>query len=146
MSVIFWSFPMKQRLFSLILSAGFALALTACQSTGPLPTEQVQQIQAACNADAVIRPTANVLMTFATPAETAAVVAARAVIDPICANPANIGANAPAQLAAATGTVACVYTQVQARKEGKPGDPAACVATPAQVPVPVQVPVAAASK
>ena len=103
-----------------------ALCLAACAS-GPTP-QQVQQIQAACAADAVIRPSVNVLIEFGNPAEQAAIGVARSIIDPICANPATVGvsANAPLQLAAATGTVACVYGQLQAKKEGKQSNPEAC--------------------
>lgn len=60
-----------------------ALALNACKPDAA----QVALITNACNADAAIRPSINLLLVLATPVQAQAVQAARLVIDPVCANP-----------------------------------------------------------
>lgn len=97
------------------------LALSGCASMGGTPdANQVQQIQTACAVDAGIRPTVTALLALpglAKPEEIAAVVAARAVIDPICANPSgSIQANAIAAVTSASAQVIGIVAQLQARK------------------------------
>jgi len=100
------------------LSCVFAIALCACTTT---PTaNQVAAITNACAIDAGIRPTITELLAIpglATPAEITAVATARAVIDPICANPsATPQANALAALTGASAQVIAIVTTLQARK------------------------------
>lgn len=130
------------KLFTFIFAAIAALVLSACQFTGTLQPAQVQKIQAACNADKLVRPTVNVLLVLATPAEVAGINAARGLIDQVCANPGGVQADQQALLTQATGQVACVAVQLQLRKEGKAADPLACVAVP--IPVAPVAPVAVA--
>jgi hypothetical protein len=101
-----------------IIACLIALVLCACTTT---PTaNQVAAITNACAIDAGIRPTVTELLAIpglATPQEVAAVVAARAVIDPICANPsATPQANALAALTGASAQVIAIVTTLQARK------------------------------
>ena len=74
--------------------------------------------------DAGVRPTVTALLAIpglATAQEVAAVTAARAVIDPICANPAGTPqANALAALTTASGQVVAIVTTLQARKAAAP--------------------------
>ena len=95
-----------------------ALALAAC-ATAP-DASQVQQIQTACAVDAGLRPTVTAMMAvpgLVQPAEDAAIVAARAVIDPICANPSGTPqANAISILVSANAQLVGIVTQIQARK------------------------------
>lgn len=102
----------------LLVTAGVALALVAC---GTPTGGQVQQIRMACAADAGLRPSIDVMLAvpnFATPEEMAAIVAARAVIDPICKNPEAPFAGGDPYMAVtqATATVAGIMVQMQARK------------------------------
>ena len=99
----------------LALIAVAAIALAAC--TTPPTDAQVQRIQTACAVDAGIRPAVTTLLVFATPAEVAGIAAARAVIDPICANPGGtVQANAISAFTAATAQVVGIYGDMQARK------------------------------
>lgn len=95
-----------------------AVALCACATT---PTaNQVAAITNACAIDAGLRPTVTLLMAvpgLATPPESAAIVAARAIIDPICANPsATPQANTLTLLTSASAQVIGIVTTLQARK------------------------------
>lgn len=93
------------------------LALTACASVTPA---QESQIKAACAADAIIRPSVTALLEapgLATPEQKAAVLAARAAIDPICANPGVPVQDQVAQgLASAVGQVVAIYTELKTKK------------------------------
>ena len=100
-----------KKLFTLFAIAAI-MALAACSTTGPAGTpdaSQVAQIQMACAVDAGLRPQVTVLISLpgvATPEAIAAVVAARGVIDTVCANPAgSVQANALAAFSGATATV-----------------------------------------
>lgn len=116
---------MKKHVLSLITIAACAigLALSACTTAG-VPTsptdQQVARIQAACATDAAIRPSVTVLLTIpglATPEQAAGIAAARAVIDPICANPeAGLQGNSAAALAGAVGQVVAYVAQMQAQR------------------------------
>jgi len=108
-------------LFVAILCAVGLAALPAC-STNPAATPnatQVTQIQNACAFDAGLRPTVSALLAIpglARPQEIAAVAAARAVIDPICANPGgSVQANTIAAVTGATAQVLTIATQLQQR-------------------------------
>lgn len=110
-------------LWRLVAIASFGLALSACSTAGgpASPTDQqVERIQAACATDAAIRPSVTVLLTIpglATPEQIAGIAAARAVIDPICANPAaGLQGNASAALAGAVGQVVAYVAQMQAQR------------------------------
>lgn len=102
---------------TLILIASVVLA--ACAASPDQPAG-VAKVQAACAADAVIRPSVTALLAtpgLATPEQALAVAGARAIIDPICADPSKPLADNGAQaLANATGTVLAIYTQVRAAK------------------------------
>jgi hypothetical protein len=108
---------MKKYFF--VLTVAISGALIGC-ATGSPDAAQVQQIQNACAVDAGLRPTVTVLLAIpglAKVEEVAAVTAARAVIDPICANPAgNVQANSIAALTNASAQVVGIVTQLQARK------------------------------
>ena len=108
-------------LFCAFVLAAIVVGLTACASPAGAPdAAQAQQIQMACAVDAGLRPTVTALMAIpglVQPAENVAIVAARAVIDPICANPAgNIQANAISVLVNANAQLVGIVAQVQARK------------------------------
>lgn len=111
----------------ILLIAAAALALTGCGSTPGQDGQQpaVSQIQAACAADAVIRPSVTALLEapgVATAEQRTVVLAARAVIDPICANPAGARQAAAAGLSNATAQVLGVYLALkQARAASAPG-------------------------
>lgn len=94
------------------------LMLSGC-ATAPGAAE-VTQIQTACAVDAGLRPTVTVLLAvpgLANVQDVAAITAARAVIDPICANPGGTPqANAIAILAGASGQLVGIVTQLQARQ------------------------------
>ena len=119
---------MKRFFSTVILACAAAFAITACGTAGTAPAaltaapsaDQVQAIQNACAIDAGIRPSVTVLLAvpgLATVQEVTAVTAARAVIDPICANPSgSVQANTLAVLTGATGNVLAIVTQLQARK------------------------------
>lgn len=89
------------------------VALAAC-STVP-SGQQVFAIQNACAVDAGLRPAVNVLI--ATPGlvpadDVAALIAARAVIDPICSNPSGpFEANALAALTIATSEIVAITSR-----------------------------------
>jgi len=91
------------------------LALSAC-ATAPTD-QQVAAIQNACAVDAGLRPVVTILLAtpgLAQPEDVAAVVAARAVIDPICANPAGpVQANALAALTGATTQLVVIAAKLQ---------------------------------
>ncbi len=103
----------------LSLFAGVSLLTFAGCVTAPT-ANQVAAITNACAIDTGIRPTITALLAIpglATPAEIAAVTAARAVIDPICANPsATPQANALAALTGASAQVIAIVTTLQERK------------------------------
>lgn len=114
-----------KKLYSLALAAAGALALTACGTSSPdQPPQAADQIRAACAADAVIRPSVSALLAvpgLATHEQVAAVMAARAVIDPICANPAAAKEAALTGLTNATAQVLGVYVAMkQARAASAP--------------------------
>ena len=108
-----------KKLFTLAAACS-VLALAACSTTGTPEAGQVQQIQTACAVDAGIRPTVTALLAIpglATVQEVAAVGAARAVIDPICANPGgSVQANAITILVSANAQLVGIVAQLQARK------------------------------
>lgn len=105
-----------KKLFAFYLACA-VLALAAC-ATAP-GAAQVQQIQTSCAVDAGLRPTVDVLLAvpgLATAEEVAAIGAARAVIDPICANPAgSVQANALAAFSGATVRLVNIAAQLQSR-------------------------------
>lgn len=94
-----------------------ALALVACSSVTPA---QESQIKTACATDAIIRPSVTALLEapgLATIEQKSAVLAARAIIDPICANPSVPVQDQVAQgLAAAVGQVVVIYTELKTKK------------------------------
>ena len=100
-----------------------ALALAACASA-PQPPD-VAKIQAACAADAVVRPSVSALLDvpgLASLEQRGAIMAARAVIDPICRDPAAAQQGAITGLTNATGQVLAVYVAMrQARAASAPG-------------------------
>lgn len=99
----------------LIALAGIVIALAAC--TGAPTAPEVQAIQNACAVDAGLRPSVSALLIFATPAEVTAIQAARAVIDPICANPSGTpSANAISAITAATAQVISIKTAIDQRR------------------------------
>lgn len=109
------------RLPLLALTAAGALAVSLLAGCANPPTgDQVQAIRNACAFDAGLRPTVTMLLAvpdLATPEEIGAVAAARAVIDPICANPAGAPQeNAIAAVSGASATIVGVVTQLQMRK------------------------------
>ena len=108
-----------------VLAVLAVLVTPACSGIGAAPPPNVvTAIQDACNADAVARPIANLVLAtpgLATPADLAVVAAARSVIDPICANPGGspVG-NAAAAVLSASGQISAVVAQIQARKAAAP--------------------------
>ena len=101
-----------------VIASILALGLSACATT---PTaSQVQQIKAACALDAGIRPVVNVLLAvsnLATPEQSAAILAAMAVIDPICANPeGNPSDNALAAVIGATTQISAIAADLEKKK------------------------------
>lgn len=121
--------------FKRSLSRGFAAAaalvacaaITACAAFTATPgAAQVTLVQNACILDAAARPTLSVLLVLATPAENDAVTAARAVIDPICANPtAPLATDAVTTFSESTAQIANVLAMLQERKKTIPAPPAA---------------------
>lgn len=107
--------------------AAVALALAGCVSTpgqdGQHP--DVAGIQAACAADALIRPSVSALLDvpgLATLEQKGAVMAARSIIDPICRDPAAAQQGAISGLTNATAQVLAVYVAMrQARAASAPG-------------------------
>lgn len=107
---------MKQ---SLIMTAFAAAALSACATNTAMTPEEarIDRIQRACSLDAVVRPTITALLAGpkATDEDRATVAAARAAIDPICANPAGtVGANVVTTLTANTGNILAIIAKLQA--------------------------------
>ena len=125
-----------KRIFTSILFAIIAitsLMVAACSSPGSPPTAaQVLQIQNACAIDAGIRPTVSLLLAvpnLASAQEVAAVTAARAVIDPICANPtATLQSDALTAFTVAATQVIGIETALEARKAQAESKPIATVA------------------
>lgn len=113
---------MKRTLFAAAVAV--AAALAACATTQGQPPD-VANIQAACAADALIRPSVSALLDvpgLATLEQRAAVMAARAVIDPVCRNPAAAQQGAAAGLANASAQLLGVYAALrQARAASAPG-------------------------
>lgn len=110
-----------KRFFAIVaLSLISACLMMGGCATGAPDAAQVQQIQLACGVDAGLRPTVTALMVIpglVQPADNVAILAARAVIDPICANPAgNVQSNAVAALASANAQLLGIVAQIQARK------------------------------
>jgi len=130
---------MKTSRFSSLLAAAVcaaglpAVAFVSGCSTTPPTDSQVAAIQSACAVDAAVRPTVTALLAIpglAKAEEVTAVVAARAVIDPICVKPSGtVQANAVAAITAASGQVIGIVTQLQARKASAP--PATSLSTAA---------------
>jgi len=105
---------MKKSLLALIASA---FALTAC--TTPPSENQVKVITNICLVDADIRPLVTALEVLATTQEVAGIAAARAVIDPICANPAgSVASNTVAVLTNNVANIQAILAKLQARKAG----------------------------
>lgn len=105
-----------------VLACGMLLFLAGCV-TPPTPT-QAGQIRMACAADAGIRPSVSIALAIpglAKPEEIAAVAAARAVIDPICADPTKpvLGVDPYVAVTQATAQVAGILVQVESRKQAK---------------------------
>lgn len=108
---------MKKIIFGTILVALSALVLSACQPDAA----QVALITNACNADKSIRPTIDLLLVLATPAQNDAIKTARLVIDPVCANPAaDVEANVILAFNGAVAKVLEVKAQLDAVKAGAP--------------------------
>lgn len=105
------------------LAAAFVavLCLSGCANP-PTPT-QAQAIQNACAVDKGLRPSVDLLLAIpglAKPEELAAITTARAIIDPICANPAGPFTLDPqAELTRATATVMGLAVQLEQRKAAK---------------------------
>lgn len=110
-------------LLGLLAAFIVGLCLLAACTTPPTPGQQ-SQIRMACAADAGIRPSVDVMLMIpglAKPEEVAAVVAARAIIDPICKDPAApfAGGDPYVAVTQASASVAGVLVQVESRKAGK---------------------------
>lgn len=114
-----------------LASASATMSLSACAAlTAPPSQAQVTAIQSACVLDAVVRPTVTALEFLATPAEVDAITAARAVIDPVCANPtAPLAADAATTFSESTAQIANILASLQSRKKALPVSPAASSAT-----------------
>lgn len=101
------------------LIAAFAAASLAACATAP-PANVVTAIQNACAIDAGLRPIVVELQMvpgLVQPPEALALTAARAVIDPICANPAaSPEANTLTALTGASAQIVGVVTAVKARQ------------------------------
>jgi uncharacterized lipoprotein YajG len=101
-----------------IIAIAVAMLFAGCAT---VPTaNQVVEIKMACSIDAGIRPTITALLAIpdlAKPEEVAVVGAARAIIDPICANPSgSLQEDALSAVAGATGQIVGIVTALQARK------------------------------
>ncbi|APB98499.1 hypothetical protein A4F89_03630 [Polynucleobacter asymbioticus] len=104
---------MKKSLLTLLALA--AVGLSACMTTPP--ADIVVAIQNSCVIDAGIRPTVTALEVLATPMEVQAINAARAIIDPICANPsASVQANTLTILATNVGNIQGILVALQIKK------------------------------
>ena len=94
------------------------LALSAC--TSPPTQNEVNAITNICLVDAGVRPLVTALEVLATPEEVAGITTARAVIDPICANPAgSVASNAVAVLSNNVANIQAILVKLQARKAGQ---------------------------
>lgn len=98
-----------------IIAVSAILAMSACAT---VPNDQtVMVIQNSCAVDAGLRPVVTVLLAtpgVAQPEDVAAITAARAVIDPICANPSGpVQANAIAALTGATAQIVAITAKLQ---------------------------------
>ena len=103
-----------------LVVAALAVCAAACTTVAPDATG-VAAIQNACAVDAGLRPTVDVLLAFATPQEKATVVGARAVIDPVCANPSGtFEANTVAAVTGASAQIVGLLTTLQERKAHPP--------------------------
>jgi len=101
-----------------LLAAILLIPLNGCSTT---PTQnEIAAITNACAIDSGIRPIVTELLAvpgLATPAESLAVTTARAVIDPICANPsATPQANALSALTGASAQIIGIVTVLKARQ------------------------------
>ena len=108
----------------LLIAAMTALVLTACATTTEQTPEQarISRINRACALDAGIRPVVTVMMTDpdVSAEDVATIVALRAVIDPVCANPSgNAGDNVATAFAAATSQMLTTVARIQAEKNAK---------------------------
>lgn len=107
---------MRKKLLSVLVPALLAAACSTPPTAG-----QLYAIQTACGSDAALRPTVSILLSIpglATPQEVAGIAAARAIIDPICADPgAPVGTTAAQSLAGAAGQVAAYVVAMQARQQ-----------------------------
>ena len=114
---------MKRLTFFAAAVAAVAIGLAACAAAPEQP--DVAKIQAACAADALIRPSVSALLDapgVATLEQRAAVMAARAVIDPICLNPAAAQQGAVTGLTNASAQLLAVYVAMrQAKAASAPG-------------------------
>lgn len=110
--------------FRFALAVAAAIACAACTALAP-DAGGVVAIQNACAVDAGLRPTVTVLLAFATPQEQATVAGARAVIDPVCANPGGAyQANTIAAVTGASAQIVGLVAELQARKAQPPSKPA----------------------
>ena len=109
------------------VSMASAAVLGGCSTLTAAPSAaQVVAIKSACDLDAVGRPTLDVLLVLATPAENTAVTSARKIIDTACANPsASIATNAMTTFSESTAQIANILAQLQARKKAIPAATAA---------------------
>lgn len=109
----------------LLIAAALALAGCAAGPATDGAQPDVSRIRAACAADALIRPSVSALLDvpgLAGLEQKAAVMAARAVIDPICRDPASAQQGAITGLTNATAQVLAVYVALkQSRAASAPG-------------------------
>lgn len=108
---------MKKTLLALSVAA-----LAGCSAVPATPdAQQLSAIQTACAADAALRPTVTVLLAIpglATPEQVVGIAAARAVIDPVCAHPADgVAGNALAAVSGAAGQIVAYVADLQARRK-----------------------------
>ena len=112
-----------KRLLIVGAAVAVALSLAGCATQDQQP--DAAKIAAACAADALIRPSVSALLDapgVATLEQRAAVMAARAVIDPICLNPAAAQQGAIVGLTNASAQLVAVYVAMrQARAASAPG-------------------------
>ena len=104
-----------------LLAASALIGCSILSSTAPPTSAQVQEITNACAIDAGVRPAVTALEALATPAEVAGITAARAIIDPICANPsATSQTDAITAFTAAVTQVVGYEATLSARKAATP--------------------------
>lgn len=110
---------MKRTVVTAAIALAAGLMMSAC-ATSPPSDDQVAKIQTACAIDAGVRPAVTALLAvpdLATPTEAAAVAAARAVIDPVCANPsAPLQTSAISAVSSASMQLVTMAAQLQARR------------------------------